>query len=1165
MGIMRGWWPGNRTGQSITGSVVFGDVVMVQGVRGDVTISLERPPYRVAEAVVRAVPLSAGDARAQPSRMLLARHRIVPFTGRGEMLSELGGWLSAEAPAAVRLLHAPGGQGKTRLAEELAGRCAADGWTVWRVLHMPTPLPGSRVDLPGGPVLAVVDYADRWPPSALLTLITQLHRLGTATSSVVRVLLLARSAGYWWPALADRVESDLAVPTADAALPSLSADRTILYADAATRFAAVLGVDGDWTPPPGLGDDRFGQVLAVHMAALAAVDAHRHGDDTPAGPEGVSAYLLRREAAHWHHMHARAENPLVTPPEVMHRAVWTATLTGALPRPDAREALRRAGLDGGDRLIDDHRACYPSADPRTVLEPLHPDRLGEDLIALSVPGHDRGGGLTDDWTLTAAPLLAGLPGEVLTVLVETSRRWPHVATELLYPLIRQRPESAIAAGGATLTRLAGIPGIDPSVLEPIQELLPPHRHIDLDVAAAAISTVLTGHWLASTSDQVARARGLSAHALLLSNAGQHEASLRAAERAAGLLREFAALDPAAYRPDLVDALVAVMKAQMSLGRFAEALPLTEEAVALQRTLVAGDHPERWTNLAIVLNNRSVVLAELGRDGRAEAEEAVSIHRALVEEGADALWPALATSLSNLSLARHRMGNRAAALTAVEEAVGIQRRLARADPAVFLPDLAVSLINLGMLFMETARREDALLATEEAVETYRGLVEVNPDAFESDMALALSNATTAAVEVGSLEEAMGFGGEAVRLLRRLTAVDPEAHRRQLAAALLNVGMSLLWLGRPGEALTPLTESVELFRELADDEPAAHLSNLSKSLAVLGLALGADGRAAEALAVAEETVGIDRRLAAGNPEAHEPLLARSLINLALARHEMGTLSEAMEPASQAVALLRRLAAGNPAAYLPHLALSLNNLSLYLWRLGRAEEALPMGEESVRLRRQMAGAAPAAHLPDLAMSLGNVGNYLAELGRYSEALAPTHESLHLYRQLSTANPTAYVPHVARTLSNLGALFVAVGRLPEALAATEEAIGIRRRLDAANPAVHRSGLAASLNNLAQWRARSGAGPEALRAAGEAIDLYLELAAANPAVHQGGLAQALRTHATVSLLAGAPLRPALESAEEAARLHARLAARLPGSYTDEVSRSEHILAEVRKRLAEGG
>ena len=37
-------------------------------------------------------------------------------------------------------------------------------------------------------------------------------------------------------------------------------------------------------------------------------------------------------------------------------------------------------------ILDDHRLCYPPLDAGHVLEPLYPDRLGEDFIAAMLPG-----------------------------------------------------------------------------------------------------------------------------------------------------------------------------------------------------------------------------------------------------------------------------------------------------------------------------------------------------------------------------------------------------------------------------------------------------------------------------------------------------------------------------------------------------------------------------------------------------------------------------------------------------------------------------------------------------------------------------------------------------------------------------------------------------------
>jgi hypothetical protein len=545
------------------------------------------------------------------------------------------------------LVHGTGGQGKTRLAAQVSAQCAAAEWAVWQVTHTPTPVAGStavsRVELAGGAVLAVVDYADRWPASALLALLTQLRDLHARAGTRVRVLMLARSEGYWWPALADRADSDLGIEVDQRALPALAADSTDdrrgLFVAAAARFATALGLEpADW-PVPNLSADGFGQVLAVHMAALATVDATRHGEAPPTQAGTVSAYLLRRELAYWYQLHTRTELPMHSPPAVMHRTVLAATLTGVQPRDQAHQALADAGVIapgiGADRIIDDHTTCYPPADTRTVFEPLHPDRLGEDLIALSTAGHDRHGvvDLERDWTPTAITGLLTTSGSppvwaatAITVLVETARRWPHLATEVLYPIIRKHPRLAITAGGATLTRLTNIPGIEPTILETLEPLLPTGRHIDFDIAAAAITGVLIPHRLAHTTDPAKQAELHAIHAFRLANAGRREQALAPAEEAVAIRRRLAEANPDAYLPNLAQSLNILGIVLLELGRREQSLAVVEEAVAIRRRLAEANPDAYLPDLAQSLNNLGMRRALLGRreQALAPAEEATGI-------------------------------------------------------------------------------------------------------------------------------------------------------------------------------------------------------------------------------------------------------------------------------------------------------------------------------------------------------------------------------------------------------------------------------------------------------------------------------------------------------------------------------------------------------------
>lgn len=121
-------------------------------------------------------------AREQPSRLLLARHQVLPFTGRDTELDEMNAWMSGGETISVQLIHAAGGQGKTRLARHVAAQAHTAGWVTWRVLHTPRQQPSSHMDVPaGGGALIVIDYADRWPAAAISTALTR-HRLAATAS-----------------------------------------------------------------------------------------------------------------------------------------------------------------------------------------------------------------------------------------------------------------------------------------------------------------------------------------------------------------------------------------------------------------------------------------------------------------------------------------------------------------------------------------------------------------------------------------------------------------------------------------------------------------------------------------------------------------------------------------------------------------------------------------------------------------------------------------------------------------------------------------------------------------------------------------------------------------------------------------------------------------------
>jgi tetratricopeptide (TPR) repeat protein len=740
--------PASQAGSSgsVTQTNTSGVTVANTGVMGDLTVVVAAERFWT-----ELFPVGSGvDVRGLPlSQLLAARHQVVAFDPRRDSdLATLAAWRDQAGPTQVRLLHGPGGQGKTRLAAEFAARSAEADWVAVRGRHVTDPkppiLPVTSITTPasiafgpastasgsaaamaaGGPagLLVIVDYAERWPLGDLQLLFT--HPL-LAQGLPTRVLLLARSAGWWWQSLRHTL-TELDLQADDKPLGSLATgvdDRLAVFTAARNRFAQVLGVqDLEVLSPPGsLTDEVFGLVLALHMAALVAVDAHASGRVAPVAPAGLSRYLLDREAAHWARLHANQQ--LHTPPSVLARVVLIATLAGSLSHRDAVALLERVGLADGmaaaQTLLDDHRVCYPPVQPGGQLQPLYPDRLAEDFLAAQLPNPAAAGGAGragDPWAAgVLAPLLAptsdgalpGYAGQVVAVLVETARRWPHVTSAYLDPVLNEQPGLAMAAGGRVLTVLAEI--APSALLERLEALLPDHRHVELDLAAAAITQRRANDVLPQTTDLAERAKLFDRLAWRLANAGLLPQALAAAEEAVGVYRRLVERNPAAYEPDLAGAL----------------------------------------------NNLGICLSGLGR--------------------------------------------REEALAATEQAVGVYRRLVERNPAAYEPDLAGSLNNLGIRLSGLGRREEALAATQEAVEIRRRLVERNPAAYEPDLAHALWG--FAWVRVGAeaqLDEALVAAQESVQRYQRLARAVPAAFTDDLLAVRGTLANVLDLLGRRGEA-------------------------------------------------------------------------------------------------------------------------------------------------------------------------------------------------------------------------------------------------------------------------------------------------------------------------------------------------------------------------------
>ncbi|MER5257147.1 tetratricopeptide repeat protein [Streptomyces sp. NPDC002855] len=847
--------------------------------QGDLHIRNGYPVYQIVPVPSEHPGVSGPQAAMRPSVLLAAENAVVGFRGREDVTALLRSWRDApEAGVTALLVHGPGGQGKTRLAAHFTQGSSGEGWRVCEAHHLSDPT-AYQVVQPGelgDALLLVVDYADRWPLDDLLLLL--LNPLLRVPGRRTRVLLLARAAQSWWPALRHRLTKagylDVRTVPLSSLAPTLP-ERQRVFDEAGAAFSAALALpQPDTATPPELTGPGYETVLTLHMAALVAVEARARGEEPPLDPAGLSSYLLDREHDFWQNAHDHGG--VSVSPAVMGRIVYTATLTQGLGRAEAVAALEQSGAlpdAQADAALDDHASCYPvpaGQVDQTWLHPLRPDRLGEDFLALTTPGHSHPAYVPDSWADGAAARLLhapkGVPGyarPAVVTLIDTARRWPHMGRTTLFPLLARDPGLALAAGGAALAGLAELQDTDLDVLQAVNDLLPHQLNVDLDTGIAVLVKRLTEHELATDTDDRTRGRLHQYLAERLTNAGRREEALRETEAAVALRRTVAQREPSLNR-ELARSLTALGRCLAECGRRDEAVEAAQESIGLLGRESGALSPADKAFLAAAYGGLAMWLAESGqvRQAVTAAEEGVARLREL---GLSSEGP-MAEMLGLLGARLSAVGSpRAVEVTL--ESIELLRPHAAAQPQLYEPQLASGLSNVGYMLQGQGRHEESLDALREAIERARRLGKANPDRWDALLSQALCN---------------------------LSAV--------------------LWaLGRSAEGLDAAQESVLIRRRLSVTNDAVFSPLLAQSLNNYAITLHLQGERVAALETSAESLAIRERFAAAHPQAYEIDLAKSLDTFAEIRAECRhDLPSALEAARRAVEIFTRWHARMPAAF-------------------------------------------------------------------------------------------------------------------------------------------------------------------------------------------------------------------------------------------------------------
>jgi tetratricopeptide (TPR) repeat protein len=918
--------------------------------------------------------------RAEPTRLhhlLQADWRATRLRGRDDELAGLLAWLADPAPISVHCVIGRAGTGKTRLGIELCERAETGGWVAGFARDDDLTRFFEARNLTEWawpkPSLIVVDDAAASARILRDWLAVLAPRSVGAKDPPLRFLLLERHADKqlgWWadlvkPGLHSSTGPDeLAYPDAPHPLPPLESveDRRALLAEVIAKAAQLPretgGVVGGKSAPllPAAGTDaEFDRRLAapeidneplyLAMAGVVAVEA-----GVATALTLSSEKLVERLAASEHNRLERFAGSGIEAGLITHLAAC-ATLQGGCDAEDALRLVEDEGKAG-------HRAAVAASDVVARLSAALPITGGESDVTSAADGEGFAinavkPDLIGEMFMLRCIARQGSPRSIQKGIIERAyRRTPSRVTATVIRTILDYARDATHPSIRWLDVLVELenPVTSAMLIQWLASAVPPQLAVDLHRRVA--------HHLSNAQGTEAealtpiRAFSLGQLAVLLSELGQPEEALSAAEEAAELNRQQMARR---YNEGALSGDFGISNLAMSLntlaflrsryGRLDEALPAAEQAATLYRGLTASN-PEFRPNLAMSLNALAACRSLLGRreEALAAAEEAATLYRDLAARNPDEFRPDLAASLTVLFELLGRLGRREEAVAAAEESATLRRQLVVRDPDSFGPDLARLLNELATELTKLGRRGEALVAADEAATLYRDLAARNADAFRPNLAWSLTILAVGLVGLGRREEAEAAVDEAVRLYRDLAARDPDAFRPNLATSLVTLANCLIQLGRRGEAVAAAEEAVTLRRELTARNADAFRPHLAWSLTILALCLSVLGRREEAVAAADEAVGLYRVLAARDPDVVRPNMATSLDTLAGCLRELGRREEAMAAADESVTLLRELAAGDPDSFGPDLTRLLRLCADLYEELHRPDDALRASQDAI-----------------------------------------------------------------------------------------------------------------------------------------------------------------------------------------------------------------------------
>jgi len=427
------------------------------------------------------------------------------------------------------------------------------------------------------------------------------------------------------------------------------------------------------------------------------------------------------------------------------------------------------------------------------------------------------------------------------------------------------------------------------------------------------------------------------------------------------------------------------------GKYAAAIPLAQQALAIREKAVGPNH----LDVGILLNNLALLFVNQGR--YAEAEPLYKRSLAIQEKTLGPNNIGVATLLNNFAFLYFNLGRYAEAEPLYKRSLAIREKVFGSTNAV----VGTSLSSLAQLYDKQGHYSEAELLFKRAQAIY--LKTVGPE--NSLFAASLNS-------LGELYREQGRYADSEMLYKRSLAIYEK----------------ILGRDHPNAAI-PLSDLAELYREqgrYADAEPlykralaiqektlgpehtlvATTLNNLAGLYRDQGRYADAELLNKRSLAIFEKALGRDH-----------PYVAISLSTLAELYREQGRDAEAEPLYNRALEIQEKVLGRDH----PDVATALSQLAGFYLKQNRYADAEPL------LKRALAMQEKALRFDhrDVATSLSNLAGLYRDQGRYADAEPLYKRTLGIYEKTLGRDH----PYVGTTLNNLAGLYRDQGRYAEAL----------------------------------------------------------------------------------------------------------------------------------------